>query len=146
MTNVTLNQTSVTGYLVPTYTYGKTVYYGNAEFDITVNSPVVLDEDTSDINLTCKSSNKNVRASASLSKNILHLQVHGNKKCSTTLTIGIAGKNFPIAVSLKTVKISSNSLLLEKGKTKKLITGLCPFGLAVGPMGSDVGCSLAYFF
>lgn len=120
MTNVTLAQNQLKGFLVPSYSYGKSIYYGNAEFDIKVNSPVPLDEELYGIRVTCKSSNKNVQASASLSEGILHLKVHANKKCSTTLTVGIAGKNFPISVTLKTVKISANSLLLEKGKTKKL--------------------------
>lgn len=120
MTNVTLSQTQAKGFLVPSYSYGKSIYYGNAEFDIKVNSPIVLNDEMYGVNLTCKSSNKNVRADASLSDNILHLQVHANKTCNATLTVSIAGKNFPISVSLKTVKISSASLLLEKGKTKKL--------------------------
>lgn len=120
MAKVTLQKTSVTGYLVPTYSYGNTVYYGSADFDIAVNSPAVLDESMPDIYLTCKSSNKNVRANATLSDNILHLQVYASQKCSTKLTVNIAGKKFQIKVSLKTVKISANSLLLEKEKTKKL--------------------------
>lgn len=124
MTNVTLAQTQVKGFLVPSYSNGSSVYYGDAEFDIAVNSAIILDENMYGVNLTCRSSNKNVQADASLSNNILHLKVHGTKKCSTTLTVGIAGKNFQIGVTLNTVKISANSLLLEKGKTKKLkITG-----------------------
>lgn len=118
--DVTLAQTKVTGYLVPVYSYGKSTYYGNARFDIKVNSPVILDDDMYGIDLTCKSSNKNVQADASLSNNTLHLQVHANKKCSTKLTVTIGGKKFQISVSLKTVKISAQSLLLPKGKTKKL--------------------------
>lgn len=129
MTNVTLQKTSVTGYLVPTYTYGKTVYYGSADFDIAVNSPAVLDESMPEIYLTCKSSSKYVRASASLSNNILHLKVYADKKRSAKLTVNIAGKNFKIKVSLKPVKISANSLLLPTGKTKKLKISGCSKGI-----------------
>lgn len=126
MSNASLAQTSVTGYLVPTYTYGKYVYYGDAEFDIALKNPIVLSDNMPGVNLSCKSSSKNVQAYASLSKNILHLQVHGTKNCSTKLTVGIGGKNFQISVSLKTVKISFNSLLLDKGRTKKLKIKGCP--------------------
>lgn len=125
MKKVTLKKTSVTGYLVPTYTYGKTVYYGAAEIDIPVNSPVVLDEKTQDLYLTCKSSSKYVRANATLSNNTLHLQVYADKKRSAKLTVSIAEKKFKIKVSLKTVKISANSLLLPKGKSKKLKISGC---------------------
>ena len=126
MSNATLSQTSVTGYLVPTYTYGNSIYYGDAEFDITLQNPIVLSDNMPGVNLSCKSSNKNVQAYASLSKNILHLRVHGTKNCSTKLTVTIGGKNFQIAVSLKTAKLSANSLLLVKGKTKKLNIKGCP--------------------
>ncbi|MCM1257661.1 MAG: Ig-like domain-containing protein [Roseburia sp.] len=129
MTNVTLDKTKVEGYLVPTYSYGSNIYYGDVEFDIAVNSQVVLNENMRGINLTCKSSNKKVQASASLSDNILHLRVHGDKKCTTKLTVSIGGKKFEIKVSLKTVKISASSLLLEKGKTKKLKISGCSKGI-----------------
>lgn len=126
MSSASLSQTSVTGYLVPTYTYGNSIYYGDAEFDITLNNPFVLSDTTPGVNLSCKSSNKNVQAYASLSKNILHLRVHGTKNCSTKLTVTIGGKSFQIVVSLKAVKLSDNSLLLAKGKTKKLKIKGCP--------------------
>ena len=126
MSNAALSQTSVTGYLVPTYTYGSRTQYGNAEFDIALQNPIVLSDNTPGVNLSCKSSNKNVQADASLTKNILHLRVHGTKTCSTKLTVSIGGKNFQITVSLITVKISANSLLVEKGKTKKLKINGCP--------------------
>lgn len=129
MTNVTLDKTSLVGYLVPIYNYGSSVYYGDVEFDINVNSPVVLDENMRGINLTCKSSNKKVTARASLSENILHLSVHGDKKCTTKLTVSIGGKKFKIKISLKPVKISASSLLLEKGKTKKLKIAGCSQGI-----------------
>lgn len=129
MTNVTLEKTKLEGYLVPTYTYGSYVNYGDVEFDIAVNSPVVLDETMRGINLTCKSSNKKVQASASLTNNVLHLIIHGDKKCTTKLTVSIGGKKFEIKVSLKPVKISASSLLLEKGKTKKLKISGCSKGI-----------------
>lgn len=129
MTNVTLDKTSLEGYLVPIYNYGSSVYYGDVEFDIIVNSPVVLNENMRGINLTCKSSNKKVTARASLSENVLHLLVHGDKKCTTKLTVSIGGKKFEIKISLKPVKISASSLLLEKGKTKKLKIAGCSQGI-----------------
>lgn len=129
MDSVTLSKKSVTGYLVPVAVYGKKTLYGSAEFDIAVNSPVLLDESMPNISLTCKSSSKNVQASASLSNNVLHLQAHADKKRTATLTVGIAGKQFKIKVTLKPVKISANSMLLAKGKSKKLkITG-CTKGI-----------------
>lgn len=116
--------------MVPIYSYGKTVIYdGNVEFDIGVKSPVVLDEKMSGINLTCKSSNEKVGVGVSLSDNVLHFQVYGNKKCTTKLTISIAGKKFQVKVSLKPVKISANSLLLGKGGTKKLKISGCSKGI-----------------
>ncbi|MCI8490892.1 MAG: C40 family peptidase [Lachnospiraceae bacterium] len=128
MAKVTLDTTSITGYLVPSYTYGSAVYYANAEADITVNSPTVLDEKNG-IRLSCKSSNKNVSASASLSDNILHLRLYADKKCSTKLTVTIEGKKFQIKASLKPVKLSASSLLLVKGKTKKLKISGCSKGI-----------------
>lgn len=122
---VTLDKTSVTGYLVPAYSYGKTVYYNDAEIDVAVNSPVVLDDSMPEVKLSCKSSNKNVQAVATLSNNILHLKVRTDKKRSTNLTVSIAGKKFKIKATLKPVKISKNSLLLAKGKTKKLTISGC---------------------
>ena len=116
MSTITLEKTSVTAYLVPTYTYGKTVIYGNAELDIAVNSPVILNETTPGVNFSCKSSNKKVRTEVSLSDNILHFKFYGNQNCKTKLTVSIADKNFKINVSVKTVKISDSSLLLEKGR------------------------------
>lgn len=128
MTTVTLQNTSVTAYLVPTYSDGKSTYYNYAEADIIVNSAVVLDEKDG-IDLTCKSSGKKVQVYASLSQNVLHLKLYGNKKCSTKLTIGIAGKSFKVNVNLKPVKISNQSLLLERGKTKKLKIVGCSKGV-----------------
>lgn len=125
MTNVTLAQTNITLYLVPSYSYGKSVYYDNVEFDVAVNSPVILDEDMDDIYFTCKSSNKNVRVSAELSNNNLHFSLYADKKCDTNLTISIADKKFELHISVKPVKISANSLLLPKGKTKKLKISGC---------------------
>lgn len=129
MTNVTLSKTSVSAYLVPTYSYGKTVVYGNAELDIAVNSPVILDETMEGVHLSCKSSNKKVRAEASLSNNILHLKIYGRQNCKTKLTVSIAEKKFQIKVSVKTVKISDSSLLLEKGNTKQLKIKGCSKGI-----------------
>jgi len=129
MSTITLEKTSVTAYLVPTYTYGKTVIYGNAELDIAVNSPVILNETTPGVNFSCKSSNKKVRTEVSLSDNILHFKFYGNQNCKTKLTITIADKNFKINVSVKTVKISDSSLLLEKGKTKTLKIKGCNKGI-----------------
>lgn len=95
------------------------------EFDIKVNSPVVLSEDMPGVDLGCKVSGKNVRAYASLSENVLHLKIYGEKKCTAKIKVTIAGKEFPITVSIRPVKISANSLLLEKGKTKKLKVSGC---------------------
>lgn len=121
MSEVKLAKTSVKCSLIPIYNYGNSAYYGDAEFDIKVKSPVELDQSMSGINLRCKSSNKKVRVvSSSLSKNVLHIKVHADKKCTTNLTITIAKKKFKVKVSFKPVKISATSLLLENGNTKKL--------------------------
>ena len=124
MTNVTLKKTNAEVYLVPVYSYGAISYDENMTFDVAINSPVMLDDTMHGIDLSCKSSNKKVQASASLSENILHFKIRANQKCKTKLTIYIAKKKFQIKVSIKPVNISANSLLLEKGKTKKLkLTG-----------------------
>lgn len=121
MSAVKLAKKSVKCSLIPVYNYGSSAYYGDAEFDIKVKSPVELDQSMSQINLRCKSSNKKVRVvSSTLSKNVLHIKLHADKKCTTNLTITIAKKKFKVKVSFKPVKISTNSLLLENGHTKKL--------------------------
>ena len=124
MAGVTLEKDSLNGYLVPVYGYGSSSYE-SMEFDIKVNSPVVLSEDMPGVDLGCKVSGKNVRAYASLSENVLHLKIYGEKKCTAKIKVTIAGKEFPITVSIRPVKISANSLLLEKGKTKKLKVSGC---------------------
>lgn len=125
MTNVTLAKTSLKGYLIPQYYYGKKkVVYSPAELDIKVNSKLILSDDMYGVNLSCKSSNKKVSVYASLDKNILHLELNAKKKVKTVLTVQIAGKTFSISVSLNPVGISNNSYLLVKGHSKKLkITG-----------------------
>lgn len=126
MTNVTLSQTYVEGYLFPIYCYKDAVYYEDAEFDIAVNSPVILDENMYGVDLECQTSNDNVRANVTLSGNILHLEVNAYEKCTVGVSISIAGKDFQITVSLNPVKISASSLLLEKGHSKKLAISSCP--------------------
>lgn len=124
MTNVTLGRTALKGYLFPYSYFGDFVYYSDAEFEVKVNSAVVLNENMNGLELSCNSSNKKISAYATLSNNVLHLQVSAQKKGKTVLTIQIAGKQFTIAVSLNTVGISANSCLMEKGQSKKLkITG-----------------------
>lgn len=119
MTGVTLEKDNLNGYLIPSYGYDGSSYE-SIEFDIKVISPVVLSEDMPGVDVKCKVSDKKVRAYASLSDNVLHLKIYGEKKCTVKITVTIAGKEFPITVSIRPVKISENSLLLEEGKTKKL--------------------------
>lgn len=124
MTNVTLGKSSVKGYLFPSYSYGDYVYYEETKLEIPVNSTVVLNDEMEGVDLSCKSSNKKVSVSASLSNNVLQLNVSAQKKCKSTITVTIGGKKFKIALSLNTVGISANSYLLEKNHSKKLkITG-----------------------
>lgn len=126
---VTLAKTKVNAHLVPVYSYGKSVVYADAETDIAVDIPASLKKYVNKASLPCKSSNKSIQAYASISGKFLHLRLHGNKKCTTKLTVTIAGEPFQIKVNVKTVKISTSSLLLEKGKSKKLkITG-CSKGI-----------------
>lgn len=120
MTDVTLQKTNVNGYLVQSSGYGDYIYYDNAEIDIKVKSQVVLSEELYGIGLDCKTSSKKVWAYATLSDNVLHLSLSGDKKSTVTVTVSIAGKKFKITVHLKPVKISTSSVLLEKGKTKQL--------------------------
>lgn len=120
MTNVTLSKTSVTGYPVPSYSLGSYAAYDSIEFDIPLNSPVVLDEETPYINFSYKAPGKKMQVWASLSENILHLSASAQEKCTTQAVVSIGGKEFQITVTLKPVKISDISLLLEKGNTKQL--------------------------
>lgn len=120
MEQVKLQKTSLSGYLFPTYIYGDHVSYDDTEFDVKVSSPIVLSEDLPGIDVSCKSATKDVYAYASLSDNLLHITVYAQKKCTAKLTVTIAEKKFALTIALKPVKISASSVLLERGKTKKL--------------------------
>lgn len=121
MTDVTLQKTNLNAYLVPSYYNGDYVSYDNVEIDVKLNSKTVLNDDMYGIDLGYKVSNKNVSIyDVALSDNVLHLTLYGQKKCTVTVTVTIAEKEFKIKISLKPVKISTNSVLLEKGKTKQL--------------------------
>lgn len=120
MTDVTLQKTKVNGYLVQSSGYGDYIYYDNAEIDIKVNSRIALSEDMYGIDLGCKVSGKKVGAYANLEDNVLHLSISGQDKRTVTVTVTIAKKKFKITVNLKPVRISTSSVLLEKGKTKQL--------------------------
>ena len=120
MTDVTLQNTNLNAYLVPSYYNGDYVSYDNAQIDVKLNSKTVLNDDMYGIDLGYKVSSKNVGVYVTLSDNVLHLTLSGQKKCTVTVTVTIAEKEFKIKISLKPVKISTNSVLLEKGKTKQL--------------------------
>ena len=120
MEPVKLQKTTLSGYLFPTYIYGDHISYDQTEFDIKVNSPTVLSEDLPGIDLSCKTGAKDVWAYASLSDNLLHLTIYAQKKCTAKLTVTIAEKKFELTITLKPVKISASSVLMERGKTKQL--------------------------
>lgn len=120
MTDVTLQKTNLIAYLIPSYYNGDYVSYDSAQIDVKLNSKTVLSDDMYGIDLESKVSSKNVGVYATLSDNVLHLTLSGQKKCTVTVTVTIAEKKFKIKISLKPVKISTNSVLLEKGKTKQL--------------------------
>lgn len=121
MTNVTLDRTKMDVYLVPSYNYGDQAYYDNAKLDIHVLSQEVLSEDMPGVDVSCEVlNNDDVWISAQLSDNILHLTVSGQEKCTVKVIITIAEKQFPITITIRPVNINTNSLLLEKGKTKQL--------------------------
>ncbi len=142
MTDVTLEKTKLTGCLVASYDDGDYVYYKDAELDVRLNSAVVLSEDMFGVDLDCRSSSKNVGVYASLTDNVLRLTVSGDKKCTVVLTVTIAGKEFELTVSLKPVRISTNAVLLEKGKTKQLKVRNWPDGVKWSSSNANV-CSVS---
>lgn len=120
MSHVTLAKKSLKGYLFAAYNYGDYVCYNNVNFEIPVNSSVVLDENMEGIDFSCESSNTDVSAYASLQNNTLYLEMYAQEKCSTVLTINIGGKSFQVSVKLQPVQLSCTTYLLEKGHTKQL--------------------------
>lgn len=120
MSNVSLEKTTVTGYLFADYDYGDYVYYSPVRLEIPVISPVVLDETIDGIDLSCTSSNENVSSYVSLSDNTLALELRAQEKCNTKLTIMMGGKKYKVSVKLQPVRMSDTSYLLEEGHTKQL--------------------------
>ena len=121
MSMVSLEKTQIKAYLFAyPYQDGNQVEYQSANVEIPIKSPVVLDEYTQGLNLSIKSSNSNVNVYGYVSENKLYLTLSAQKKCSTTITITMGGKEFKVKVTLQPVEGFVNSYLLEKGKTKKL--------------------------
>lgn len=121
MSMVSLEKTQIKAYLLAyPYQDGNQVEYQSANVEIPIKSPIVLDEDTQGLNLSIKSSNSNVNVYGYVSENKLYLTLSAQKKCSTTITITMGGREFMVQATLQPVKRFVNSYLLEKGKTKKL--------------------------
>jgi cell wall-associated NlpC family hydrolase len=121
MTDVTLAQTAIVGYMMASYDgEGKAYYYGaNASVDI--NSPVAIPDGT-EVDVTSSSSKYSVIAS--IAENRVDLSISGSKSGSTTLTITIEGKAFTVKLQMKKVGISKTTLLIGKKKSQTLkITG-----------------------
>ncbi len=108
MTNVTLAKSSVTSYYSG-YNYGTT-------FEIKVNSTVPLSDTDDNVKVSVTSSNGDMSVSCSLSNNILKLDVYGSG--SSTVSVTINGKVFTIQVKVVGLTISTDSVLLVKGKSK----------------------------
>jgi hypothetical protein len=119
MTNVTLQKSSLQGYLFANSYYG----YDSLTMNIAINSDVVLDSDTmQSLSYSCKSSKKKVVSYVDMEirDNVIQLSVSPNKAGTTTLTIKIEGKTFKVKLKLTEVKISETSCLISKSGSKKL--------------------------
>jgi cell wall-associated NlpC family hydrolase len=121
MTDVTLEQTNIVGYMIASYdTEGKAYYYG-ADASVDINSPVAIPDGT-EVKVTSSSSKYSVYAT--ITENRIDLSISGKKAGSTTLTITIAGKVFKVKLQMKKVGISKTTLLIGKKKSQTLkITG-----------------------
>lgn len=121
MNDVTLKQSSVVGYLMPTYDNAGKAAYSGANVTIDINSPTTIPNST---NIKVTSSNKKIKVTGKIFNNKINLSVSGSKAGKTTLKITFEGKTFSVKLQTKKVAISNTSLLLGKKKTKTLkITG-----------------------
>lgn len=109
MSTVSFEKTSVTEYVFDNY--GKATA-------VKLRSNTVLSEYIENVSVTYSSSNSRMYVSCSLNNNVLNITSYS--KGSTVITITINGKVFKINLKIVQVKLSDNSILLTKGKTKKL--------------------------
>lgn len=126
MSQVTLAQNSVQGYLFPVYFDKKAYYYDGTRLTVNINSPYIIntDYDYDNFSLSYSSSNPNIYIEAYISDNVLYIYADTNMDGSTILTLNLNGKTFLLDINITKVGISDQSYLLVKKKTKQLtITG-----------------------
>lgn len=122
MSKISLSKSSVTAYMASSTDGYYSWYEDTVKINLKCPRGIVLNGSMVNMYPECQSSNKNVSVNASLTKNVLRLTFtqKAKKNTSSTVTVSMGGKKYKIKVTLKTVTITANSLLLPKGSTKTL--------------------------
>lgn len=119
LTNAALSSTSGKIYLFSSLSEWGMYYYGaNQSLEVDVLCNEVLDSVNGNVSMQYTSSNQSMGVSCVMTGNKIEISAWTAGK--TTITITLNDKTFTYNLVVKKVSISTDSVLLSKGKTKKL--------------------------
>ncbi|MDD6207996.1 MAG: Ig-like domain-containing protein [Clostridiales bacterium] len=110
MSNVTLDKTTVTGYMME-YDY-------DCDLSVKINGNTSTPLSSDNSSFSYESSNRDMSVYCDLSDNTIYLSCY--EPGTTNLSITINGKTFSLKVTVSRLKINASSVLLAKKQTKQL--------------------------